>query len=60
MAALAMGAVTWVLRDHLSIWLLVPLAGAIYLLLIVLLKGFEADDIALFHRVLRPSAEEKS
>ncbi len=60
LAALAMGAVTWVLRDHLSIWLLVPLAGAIYLLLIVLLKGFEADDIALFHRVLRPSAEEKS
>ena len=38
LAALAMGAVTWVLRDHLSIWLLVPLAGAIYLLLIVLLK----------------------
>jgi O-antigen/teichoic acid export membrane protein len=60
LAALVMGAVTWALRDQLVLWVLIPLAGIVYVLLVVLLKGFAADDITLFRQVLRPSSEPKS
>ncbi len=60
LASLIMGAVTWALRDQLALWALVPLAGAVYVLLVVLLRGIAADDITLFHQVLRPSSEQKS
>jgi O-antigen/teichoic acid export membrane protein len=59
LAALVMGSIIWILRNQLDLWALVPLAGLVYLLLVVLLKGFAADDIALFRQVLRPSVEQK-
>jgi O-antigen/teichoic acid export membrane protein len=56
-SALVMGAIIWVFRNQLNLWVLVPLAGSVYMFLVILLKGFAADDIALFRRVLQRSAE---
>jgi O-antigen/teichoic acid export membrane protein len=56
LAALTMGILTYFFNRDLQLWFLVPLAGAIYVSLVLLLKAFAPDDIALFRQILRPKA----
>lgn len=51
LAAAAMGVVAWVLGPQLNLWLLVLIAAAVYAGLVLLLKGFGDDDLALFRQV---------
>lgn len=51
LAAIVMGCVTWACRSFLHLWLLVPLAALTYLVLVLLLRAFSPDDLALFRRV---------
>lgn len=53
-AALVMGAVTWLLVDHVELWLLVPIAAAVYSAGVWLLRGFSHEDLALFRTLRRP------
>jgi len=50
LVALTMGAVILTFRA-LQLWALVPLAAAIYVVLILLLRAFSPDDLALFRRI---------
>jgi O-antigen/teichoic acid export membrane protein len=55
-AALGMGAFTYALRRELAmpLWELVPLAGASYLILVVLFRAFSQDDISLLRSIWQP------
>jgi O-antigen/teichoic acid export membrane protein len=57
LAALGMGIVTWLLQHQLSLWALVPLAGAIYAILVLVLRGFSSDDFALIRQVWQPTTK---
>jgi O-antigen/teichoic acid export membrane protein len=54
LAATAMGVLVWVLSPQLSLWLLVPIAALVYAGLVLLLKGFDGEDLALFRQVWQP------
>jgi O-antigen/teichoic acid export membrane protein len=56
LAALAMGVLTFLFSGQLQLWFLVPLAGAIYAVLVFLLRAFSPDDFALFRQIWRPKA----
>lgn len=60
LAASGMGILTWGLGHHLLLWAVVPVAGAIYLILILLLKAFSPDDFALFRQMWQPRIAERS
>jgi O-antigen/teichoic acid export membrane protein len=60
LAALGMGAITWLFGRELELWLLVPAAAACYIALVIALKAFSADDFTLFRQVWRPRATERS
>jgi O-antigen/teichoic acid export membrane protein len=51
-ASTVMAAIVWLLSDRVSIFLLVPVAGIIYLILILLLRAFSSEDYDLFLRML--------
>jgi O-antigen/teichoic acid export membrane protein len=53
-AAAVMGACTWLLAMKFNLLIVVPTAIAVYALLVVLLKGFSAEDFALFYWIWRP------
>jgi O-antigen/teichoic acid export membrane protein len=55
LASLGMGLMTWALSQHLQVWWVVLLAAAIYAGLLVVLRAFSTDDVALFRQVLRPT-----
>jgi len=54
LAATAMGVLVWALGTQFALWLLVPIAAVVYAGLVLLLKGFDADDLALFRQVWQP------
>jgi len=54
LAAIVMGVLTWAISPQLNLWLLVLIAAVVYAGLVLLLKGFDADDLALFRQVCRP------
>jgi O-antigen/teichoic acid export membrane protein len=54
LAATVMGVLVWALGPRLNLWLLVPIAVAVYAGLVLLLKGFDAEDLALFRQVWQP------
>jgi O-antigen/teichoic acid export membrane protein len=54
LAAVAMGILTSLFGQQLQLVFAVPLAGAIYVAFIFLLKAFSPDDFALFRQIWRP------
>jgi O-antigen/teichoic acid export membrane protein len=54
LAAVAMGILTSFFGEQLQLEFVVPLAGAIYVAFIFLLKAFSPDDFALFRQIWRP------
>jgi len=55
LAALGMGIVTWLLHYRLPLLALLPVAAVTYAALVMLLRGFSPDDLALFQQVWRPT-----
>jgi len=60
LAAVGMGVVAWSFSHQLQLWALVPLAAALYVLLVLLLKVFSRDDFALFRKLWQPGTAERS
>ncbi|MBN1562386.1 MAG: flippase [Anaerolineae bacterium] len=56
LASLGMGSIAWFLGQYIQVWWIVPVAAVIYTILIVVLKAFSVDDMALFRKVLRPAS----
>ncbi len=56
LASAVMGIVVWVLRDKLNLLILVLFAAVIYLVLVLALRAFSTDDLALFRQIWRPKA----
>lgn len=54
LAALGTGVLILPLSQQIQLWLLVPMAGVLYVILTILLKAFSADDIALLRNLWRP------
>lgn len=54
LAATAMGGLTWVLGPQFHLGIVVIVAAIAYAALIVLLRAFSPDDIALFRQIWRP------
>jgi O-antigen/teichoic acid export membrane protein len=54
LAATMMGILVWTLCLQLNLWLLVLIAAVVYAGLVLLLKGFDAEDLALFRQVWQP------
>jgi len=57
LASSVMGALTWALGHQLQLWVLVPLAGVTYTVLVFLLRAFSPDDLALFRRIWQPKVD---
>lgn len=51
LAAVGMGLLTWALSLFVNIWLLLPGAALAYVLLVLALRGFAPDDVALFREL---------
>ena len=60
LAALVMGALSLALSDQLHLWVLVPLAAILYAGLVLLLRGFSSDDLALFRKIRQSELAERS
>jgi O-antigen/teichoic acid export membrane protein len=54
LAAMVMGVLVWAVAPQLSLWLLVLIAAVVYGGLVLVLKGFDAEDLALFREVWQP------
>lgn len=52
LASVIMGAITIALTPFLSLFLLIPLAAFIYLAMVILLRAFSEEDMALFRQLL--------
>jgi O-antigen/teichoic acid export membrane protein len=59
LAATVMSVLAWVLGPQVHLWLLVLIAAVVYAGLVVLLKGFDADDLALFRQLWQPKAPQQ-
>jgi O-antigen/teichoic acid export membrane protein len=59
LAALVMGAFIWVFSPLVSFWILIPLAGTSYVMLVLLFKAFSVDDFALFRQIWQPQTARK-
>jgi O-antigen/teichoic acid export membrane protein len=53
LAAVGMGLITLILRDHLQLWMLVFVSTAVYVAMILLLRGFSKEDVTLFRTLWR-------
>ena len=54
LAAATMGALAWFLGQYFNLWILVVLSIVVYAALLIVLRAFSPDDIALFRQVWRP------
>jgi O-antigen/teichoic acid export membrane protein len=54
LAATVMGVSAWLLGSRFQLWILVIVAAAVYLGMVLLLKAFSADDLALFRQIWQP------
>ena len=55
LAATGMGVVTWILACKLQLWAIIPLAVAVYAALVVVLRVFSPEDLALFRKTWKPA-----
>jgi O-antigen/teichoic acid export membrane protein len=60
LAAIGMGAAIWTLSGSLQFWFLIPLAAAIYVALVFLLRIFSTDDLAIFRQIWNPEMVRRS
>jgi O-antigen/teichoic acid export membrane protein len=60
LAALVMGVWAWAFSHRLALWLLVPGAASIYVLLVFLFRAFSPDDFALVRRIWQPQGSRES
>lgn len=56
LAAIVMGIFAFFFSDRLNLFVLVPLAGLVYIAAVFILRAFSSDDIALFEQVLQRRA----
>ncbi len=53
LATAAMAGLTWLLVSWLQLWLVIPMAALSYVALVLLLRAFSTEDVALFRRAAR-------